>query len=488
MRMTFGCVHNTVNRCRELAARFRFLQSCATICLPLMAIGFCSCASTSKNSPRHSNPPANAAPAIPPPAPPTSAKFKWPKSLLHRRAQPITPESRELADVSSNTDSEIIVLVDASQAAQQIKLKPQSLTQTTGVTQVVGDSAIAVPAIAEPADAEPEIADPTIVNPSIYDLGFSATGASIDQFNLENHPDEYLLDGGNRGFPVHYDQYHRHGVETEDTIAEYTDDTGENHIKATNRVAIYAPRFGAVRSITVPDLGTSIKKIAFSQDAVLPSRLDNRVATNRYTLNQPAHDVRMRSRASAYASDAWQDNASQTVRLDIHETLLNAFEDSQFVQSGQFLKSEEARLSYALQAAANWTRDLNPVVAATTRESNEVYARFRPKELVGIEIDHKRIGELRIVKLADKKVAKPGDVITFTIRYDNLGDRPLHHIRIIDNLTPRLEFIEDSAESELAGDIITEDNGEGSLVLKFILENALPGKTGGAIKFQCRVR
>jgi len=52
------------------------------------------------------------------------------------------------------------------------------------------------------------------------------------------------------------------------------------------------------------------------------------------------------------------------------------------------------------------------------------------------------------VKLADKQIAKPGDIVTFTIRYDNIGDREVHDVVIIDNLTPRLEYIEDSAECD----------------------------------------
>jgi len=108
--------------------------------------------------------------------------------------------------------------------------------------------------------------------------------------------------------------------------------------------------------------------------------------------------------------------------------------------------------------------------------------------LVGLEEEELPDGELRIVKLADKKIAQPGDVITFTIRYDNLGGRPLHHIRIIDNLTPRLVYIDQSADSDRDGRLVVEDNEEGSLVLKFEIAEPLPGKTGGVVTFKARVR
>ena len=112
----------------------------------------------------------------------------------------------------------------------------------------------------------------------------------------------------------------------------------------------------------------------------------------------------------------------------------------------------------------------------------------RAAEVVGKEDQRRTPGRLRIVKLADKKTALPGDVITFTIRYDNLGDRELHHIRIIDNLTPRLEYVDDSATSNRAGKLVVEDNEEGSLVLKFELSQPLPGHTGGVVTFKVKVR
>ena len=104
-------------------------------------------------------------------------------------------------------------------------------------------------------------------------------------------------------------------------------------------------------------------------------------------------------------------------------------------------------------------------------------------------VDEKELKEnLRIVKLADKKTAVPGDDIEFTIRYDNLGTREVHHIRIVDNLTPRLQYLDDSATSDRVGQLLLEDNGEGSQILVWELEEPLPGKTGGVITFKARVR
>jgi uncharacterized repeat protein (TIGR01451 family) len=90
--------------------------------------------------------------------------------------------------------------------------------------------------------------------------------------------------------------------------------------------------------------------------------------------------------------------------------------------------------------------------------------------------------------MADRSEARPGDVVTFTLRYDNLGPRELYHVRIVDNLTPRLELVLDSETSDRSGVVKFEDNQEGSLVLTFELDGALPPKTGGVVTFQARVR
>ena len=133
-------------------------------------------------------------------------------------------------------------------------------------------------------------------------------------------------------------------------------------------------------------------------------------------------------------------------------------------------------------------RNENPVMTARVESLGQVEVKFRAAEMVGTEPEENEPGRLKIVKLADTKTAKPGDTITFVIRYDNVGERPLHDLRIVDNLTPRLEYIEDSATSDRAGDITLEDNAEGSAVLTFKFDQPLPGGKGGVVTFQCKVR
>jgi uncharacterized repeat protein (TIGR01451 family) len=304
----------------------------------------------------------------------------------------------------------------------------------------------------------------------------------------EQYPDEYLLDGGDRDHPVHYQGPYRDGLETEDTITEYIDHTGKPHVKATNQVAIYAPRFASVRAVTTPSGETAIGRLAGMHESTRDSGVSNRVGPQRYTDLQRLSGVRVRSRASGVNAREGQLGTKNVASLTAHEQLLNTFEELSYFLRGEILQANEARLAAGIEAATTWTRDENPVVIATLDSLHEVTAKFRLAEMVGVEDPRKDPGRLEIVKVANTSTAKPGDIVTFAIRYENKGEREVTDVRIVDNLTPRLEYIEDSATSDRDGEINVQDNEEGSLVLTFTLDAPLKEKTSGVVTFQCRVR
>ncbi len=339
---------------------------------------------------------------------------------------------------------------------------------------------------------EPAIySTPTVARTEITPVAFQAAAAPNAEYNIsdvDEHTDEYLLDGGDRALPIHFDRFNRLGVDTEDTIAEFSDHLGNRHVKPTNRVAVYAPRFGSVRTVTGPGAGTAVALFALSSDTSGTAGLKNRRTPLNRTQRDAINRIDVRSRPSGVESGANRRGVTQSTALLLNVKPVKAAEDLSFVSSGRFLQTERARIAAGIQAAAVWSRTQSPVIVAQDDGLQEAYASFKPQELVGLDDEHLTKGELRIVKLADRKTAKPGDVITFTIRYDNLGDRDLNHIRIIDNLTPRLEYVEDSATSDRAGRLDTEDNGEGSLVLKFIVDRPLPGHEGGVVTFKALVR
>jgi uncharacterized repeat protein (TIGR01451 family) len=140
-----------------------------------------------------------------------------------------------------------------------------------------------------------------------------------------------------------------------------------------------------------------------------------------------------------------------------------------------------------MQRAATWNRDQNPVIVASDEFGQELLASFHVEEYIGTE-DRRTPGELQIIKLADKSAASPGEVIRFTIRFRNDGGREVSRVRILDHLTPRLEYVPGSALTELDGQLTLEAEADGSQVLTFALEQPLAGGASGEITFECKVR
>lgn len=312
--------------------------------------------------------------------------------------------------------------------------------------------------------------------------------AGSDPAIVEMYPDEYLFDGGDRENPVHYDDYHRLGLDTEDTIVEYETHKGKHEVKKSNRVAVYAPRFAAIRSASSPLAGTSIDSLATTEDTIHGVGLEARTVITQHKQREQLEGVRMRSRASGVETERQQGAVDQSAYISGHTKLSNLFQDTGTESSGQFRQSDEARIAYQVQAAAIWSRTQFPVIAIRARSAHESKRAVKPEEYIGVEDKRKTEGNLRLVKLADKKNAEPGDVITFTIKYENIGDFDVEGIKVIDNLTPRLEYIQDSATSDRKGRLVVEDNQEGSLILTFEVDETVKGHQGGTVTFQARVR
>jgi uncharacterized repeat protein (TIGR01451 family) len=105
---------------------------------------------------------------------------------------------------------------------------------------------------------------------------------------------------------------------------------------------------------------------------------------------------------------------------------------------------------------------------------------------------------LRVCKGASHAMANPGDIINFTIRFDNIGAKPIGNVVILDSLTTRLEYIDNSQASVLSlaepdsqakpTKFSTEENEAGSTVLRWEIDQPLQPGDSGIISFSCRVR
>jgi uncharacterized repeat protein (TIGR01451 family) len=157
------------------------------------------------------------------------------------------------------------------------------------------------------------------------------------------------------------------------------------------------------------------------------------------------------------------------------------------IQRGEYDASEKARLAERTAAAIVWTDNKAVQVIIDGKPAVEARGLAKPEVTYTYETDgHPR---LRLCKIADKSEAKPGEIVTFTLRFDNLGEQSIGNVTIIDNLVPRLEYVAGSAQSTLKAAFSTQEQLPGeSLVLRWEIEDPLPVNAGGVVRFQARVR
>jgi len=327
-----------------------------------------------------------------------------------------------------------------------------------------------------------------VAGPSPWAVGMPAIDV-VSQPSPARYPDEYLCDGGDRELPVHYSEDQRLGLDTEDTIAEFVDHRGKERTAKSNKVCVYSPRFAAVRTVSLPHEEGTVQELRGATNANMGGELRARLAPNLGNRNIAAENMRMRSRVSGLDVDVVQSDASQRVRPQVADKILNTFQDLNFFQSGTLEQGDVAYLNLGIRAALVWSREQYPIVQGKVEKPETGLSEIHASILTVIDDQRSdQPGRLRVVKVADKDAAVPGDVITFTIRYDNLGPREVQAVRIVDNLTPRLQYVDDSATSDRAGRLVVQDNGEGSLVLIWELSSLLEPNAGGVVTFQALVR
>jgi len=306
-------------------------------------------------------------------------------------------------------------------------------------------------------------------------------------FPTENGRDEYVCDGGDKGLPVHYEDGIIAGLEAEDTVAEFSDGAGTKKLTVSNQVCVYAPRFGVARAVADVVERFTVDSATGTHDGVVVAGYSHRASLDtKKEVNTPVgmkHNDRLSQVRNRQADGELENDQA----VASHVKLINPFEDYGFVQDGQFRSAEKATLFEGARAASAWTVDRGTKAIAKDEAGLEVIAMFNVAELVGSQ-DMRTPGDLRIVKLADKKTAKSGDIVTFTIRFDNLGGKELYEIRILDNLSPRLQLLDESVTCDVAGELEIADSAEGGEVLTFRVAESLPGNSGGSLSFQCKLR
>lgn len=330
-----------------------------------------------------------------------------------------------------------------------------------------------------------------------------AGAAFYDPFLGPRPPkEECFHDGGDHGLPAGIGPDGRlHGVDPEDTVADYTDAAGRRHVARSNEVCICSPRFGVLRTelplgrynAAVGPLDMNVAKGQILMESRTPSlqRWQYKEMLGIQSREKPGGTEELRGPAGlvrvcvlearqldlgpfTFLGECTPQRLTEAQRLAFAKHVQLAMELSQPVG----VAGLEQRVGTAALARVCGTTD---VVSGVLETRDFTVCCNEPKPLPPDK-------PLLLTKCADRQSALPGDVVTFFLRYANHGGRPLQDVGVTDSLSGRLEYIAGSAQSDRDAVFTTEPNEAGSVMLRWEISGRLMPGDGGVLRFQARVR
>jgi uncharacterized repeat protein (TIGR01451 family) len=302
--------------------------------------------------------------------------------------------------------------------------------------------------------------------------------------------DEYICDGGDRGVEVSVlADWTVRNLDITDTVAHYDTLRGETVVEPSNRICIYAPRFAAVRTVKGLNAYQLNDGPVAAQDRAVPN-------ANKETVFAASNTLRVQPRGQFGLKPTTiyrgRNMGVPLEGIEVPAALVSGFsphEDFSIIKLGVTNLEEKARLASSVDAAIAWTGaesvsvvfDGKLPVESVTNVADVAAEQIYRYDLLGKP-------RLRIVKTASKQNARPGEIVDFTLRFDNIGDQTIGNVTIIDNLTTRLEYVDGSVQSSVGANFVTHDNEADSLVLRWEVTDPLKVGDGGIIRFKARVR
>ena len=299
--------------------------------------------------------------------------------------------------------------------------------------------------------------------------------------------DEYLRDGGEAGPPVRVGANGQLlGLEMEDTVARYSTLDGRTRVEPSNKVNLYSPRFHAVRQVVDVEIDQQRNRATDVAEPVKP--LIPRTSEPSRLSTQNLQAVREIGKNPAVQLRSRQTQATLFAELlpKSFDNFYRVYENLAVIRTGIDVGHEQAILAQGTQAAVAWTRTQAVQIYLDNQAAGATVAGQKPQLTFGLGSSPNP--RLRVIKVASTAVAEPGDEVSFTIRFDNVGNQPIGSVQIVDSLTTRLEYVPNSAQCSLKAQFATQPNEGESLIVRCVLSEPLPPGKGGVFRFRCLVR
>jgi uncharacterized repeat protein (TIGR01451 family) len=300
--------------------------------------------------------------------------------------------------------------------------------------------------------------------------------------------DEYLRDGGDEGLPTGVDKHGAVlGLGMEDTVAHFETLDGRTVVQPSNEVHIYCPRFGAVRQVVGLVANEERQRAG---GVYTPEKVDApttlQLVGNAKQNVQPEGEISARPPV-AMLSDQKKDVISNTLGPRGFQNSFQAYENLSIIRQGMFEMAEMPYLAQGSNAAIAWTHT-QAVQILLDHQSAMAEVKYDASQSIYTVSMPPGRPRLRLAKVASTSSANPGEIVYFTLRFDNIGNEPIGNVTILDSLSTRLEYVPNSAQCSRQATFSTRENEGGSVVLCCELADPLQPNKGGILRFRCRVR
>ena len=182
-----------------------------------------------------------------------------------------------------------------------------------------------------------------------------ASVPGYNDWNPEAGRDEYVFDGSDRGERVKVDpSWKVTGLQTEDTVGHFDTLDGRRIVTPSNRVAIYAPRFAAVRKVDGV-FKANINLPVQSYERKTPvAQTDGKDESSTTKQHLAVERFGQANRASAFIDETRGVVSNNVAHLFGIRNTFETFENLSLIRYGSFSSGESARLSLGLQSALVW--------------------------------------------------------------------------------------------------------------------------------------
>lgn len=340
----------------------------------------------------------------------------------------------------------------------------------------------------------PPVMPPYII-PSLHEAGPDPIAGPGDLM------EEIVRDGGDRGQRAGIDAQGKiAGIDPEDSLASFTDSKGRRHVIHSNRVCIIAPRFQSLIQSDPLDKFEGSKGLAMdvgrlNQGKIAMSQLAGKTATR----EQPG-DVKGRLSPSASVAKEGIIKIGKITILEGQEGLRMPVAAEGRLMPGRVAQESGLKLT----ANGEKTRYVQGAVGLSgTVSSSSVSALLadqpgtdavsssfsvRETSVDSLCAEQSSTGPLELRKCCDKMAARPGDILTFTLRFTNTSGHPLKDIGLVDALNQRLEYVEGTSQCSRDAIFLQQTGQDGTVELRWEIQGVLQPGDQAVVQFRTKVK